>query len=97
MQVIAFDEAGNFLGGLFMDYLLPTSMECPSPELGETVTPPPRHPVGAKGIGESATVGSPATVVNSIVDARPVRRRARGHAADPGRRMACHPGPPDPP
>jgi hypothetical protein len=66
-----------------MDYLLPTSMECPSPELGETVTPPPRHPVGAKGIGESATVGSPATVVNSIVDARPVRGRARGHAANP--------------
>ena len=97
MQVIAFDEAGNFPGGLFMDYLLPTSMKCPSPELGETVTPPPRHSVGAKGIGESATVGSSATVVNSIVDARPVRGRARRHAANPGHRMACHPGPPDPP
>jgi carbon-monoxide dehydrogenase large subunit len=69
MQAIVFDEAGNCLGGSLMDYLLPTSMEVPSPELGETVTPSPHHPVGAKGIGESATVGSPAAVVNSVVDA----------------------------
>jgi carbon-monoxide dehydrogenase large subunit len=69
MQVIAFDEDGNCLGGSFMDYLLPTSMECPSWELGETVTPSPHHPIGAKGIGESATVGSPAAVVNAVVDA----------------------------
>jgi aerobic carbon-monoxide dehydrogenase large subunit len=69
MQAIAFDPAGNCLGGSFMDYLLPTALECPSPELGETVTPSPHHPVGAKGIGESATVGSPAAVVNSVIDA----------------------------
>jgi aerobic carbon-monoxide dehydrogenase large subunit len=69
MQAIVFDELGNCLGGSFMDYLLPTSMECPSPELGETVTPSPHHPIGAKGIGESATVGSPAAIVNSVVDA----------------------------
>ncbi|HEY1627473.1 MAG TPA: aerobic carbon-monoxide dehydrogenase large subunit [Streptosporangiaceae bacterium] len=69
MQAIVFDEAGNCLGGSFMDYLLPTSMECPSPELGATVTPSPHHPIGAKGIGESATVGSPAAVVNAVVDA----------------------------
>jgi carbon-monoxide dehydrogenase large subunit len=69
MQAIVFDESGNCLGGSFMDYLLPTSMECPSPELGQTVTPSPHHPIGAKGIGESATVGSPAAVVNAVVDA----------------------------
>ena len=69
MQVIAFDESGNCLGGSFMDYLLPTSVECPSWELGETVTPSPHHPIGAKGIGESATVGSPPAVVNSVLDA----------------------------
>ncbi len=69
MQAIVFDEAGNCLGGSFMDYLLPTAMECPSPELGMTVTPSPHHPIGAKGVGESATVGSPAAVVNSVVDA----------------------------
>jgi aerobic carbon-monoxide dehydrogenase large subunit len=69
MEVIAFDEDGNCLGGSFMDYLLPTSMECPSWELGETVTPSPHHPIGAKGVGESATVGSPAAVVNAVIDA----------------------------
>jgi aerobic carbon-monoxide dehydrogenase large subunit len=69
MELIAFDEEGNCLGGSFMDYLLPTSMECPSWELGETVTPSPHHPIGAKGVGESATVGSPAAVVNAVLDA----------------------------
>ncbi|WP_173065187.1 aerobic carbon-monoxide dehydrogenase large subunit [Phytohabitans houttuyneae] len=69
MQLIAFDEDGNCLGASFMDYLLPTSMECPSWELGETVTPSPHHPIGAKGVGESATVGSPAAVVNAVLDA----------------------------
>jgi aerobic carbon-monoxide dehydrogenase large subunit len=69
MQSISFDEIGNCLSGSFMDYLLPTSLECPSPELGATVTPSPHHPVGAKGVGESATVGSPPAVVNSVVDA----------------------------
>jgi len=69
MQVVAFDAEGNCLGGSFMDYLLPTSMECPSWELGATVTPSPHHPIGAKGVGESATVGSPAAVVNAVVDA----------------------------
>ncbi|HEY6597343.1 MAG TPA: aerobic carbon-monoxide dehydrogenase large subunit [Asanoa sp.] len=69
MQVIAFDEDGNHLGASFMDYLLPTAMECPSWELGETVTPSPHHPIGAKGVGESATVGSPCAVVNAVIDA----------------------------
>jgi aerobic carbon-monoxide dehydrogenase large subunit len=69
MQAIAFDEDGNCLGGSFMDYLLPTSLECPTWELGETVTPSPHHPLGCKGVGESATVGSPAAVVNAVIDA----------------------------
>jgi carbon-monoxide dehydrogenase large subunit len=69
MQVMAFDTDGNHLGSSFMDYLLPTSLECPSWELGETVTPSPHHPIGAKGVGESATVGSPAAVVNAVIDA----------------------------
>jgi aerobic carbon-monoxide dehydrogenase large subunit len=69
MESIAFDADGNCLGGSFMDYLLPTSLECPSWELGETVTPSPHHPIGAKGVGESATVGSPPAVVNAVIDA----------------------------
>ncbi len=69
MEAIAFDEEGNNLGASFMDYLIPTSLECPSWETGETVTPSPHHPLGLKGVGESATVGSPPAVVNAIIDA----------------------------
>ena len=69
MEAMPFDEDGNHLGASFMDYLLPTALECPSWELGETVTPSPHHPIGAKGVGESATVGSPAAIVNAVLDA----------------------------
>ncbi len=69
MQSIAFDSDGNCLGGSFMDYLLPTSMEVPTFETGMTVTPSPHHPLGTKGVGESATVGSPPAVVNAVIDA----------------------------
>jgi aerobic carbon-monoxide dehydrogenase large subunit len=69
MQLITFDEEGNCIGSNFMDYLLPTAWETPTFELGETVTPSPHHPLGAKGVGESATVGSPAAFVNAVVDA----------------------------
>jgi aerobic carbon-monoxide dehydrogenase large subunit len=69
MQHIAFDEDGNCLSGSFMDYLVPSSMEVPDWELGETVTPSPHHPIGAKGVGESSNVGSPPAIVNAVVDA----------------------------
>src|SRR2546426_2400684 len=69
MELITFDEEGNCLGSNFTDYLLPTSWETPRFETYETVTPSPHHPIGAKGIGESATVGSPAAFVNAVIDA----------------------------
>ena len=69
MQLITFDADGNCIGSNFMDYLLPTSWETPKFELGETVTPSPHHPIGAKGVGESPTVGSPAAYVNAVIDA----------------------------
>jgi aerobic carbon-monoxide dehydrogenase large subunit len=69
MELIDFDEDGNCIGANFVDYLIPTAWETPKFELGETVTPSPHHPLGAKGVGESATVGSPAAFVNAVVDA----------------------------
>jgi carbon-monoxide dehydrogenase large subunit len=68
MEQIAFDEEGNCLNGSLMDYLIPTALEVPDWETDHTVTPSPHHPLGAKGIGESATVGSPPTIVNAICD-----------------------------
>jgi carbon-monoxide dehydrogenase large subunit len=52
-----------------MDYLVPTAWETPKFETYETVTPSPHHPIGAKGVGESPTVGSPAAYVNAVIDA----------------------------
>src|SRR4249919_796328 len=69
MEQITFDEEGNCIGANYLDYLLPTAWETPRFELGETVTPSPHHPIGAKGVGESATVGSPAAFVNAVIDA----------------------------
>jgi carbon-monoxide dehydrogenase large subunit len=69
MEMISFDEDGNCLGASLMDYLIPTALEVPDWETGFTVTPSPHHPIGAKGVGESATVGSPPAIVNAVVDA----------------------------
>ena len=69
MQLISYDESGNVQGGNFMDYLLPTAVETPHWETGKTCTPSPHHPIGAKGVGESPNVGSPAAFVNAVVDA----------------------------
>jgi carbon-monoxide dehydrogenase large subunit len=69
MQLIDFDEDGNCIGSNFTDYLVPTAWETPEFELGELVTPSPHHPLGAKGVGESPTVGSPAAYVNAVIDA----------------------------
>ena len=68
-EQINYDENGNIQGGSFMDYLLPTAMETPSWETAKTTTPSPHHPIGAKGVGESATVGAPAAIANAVVDA----------------------------
>ena len=69
MQWITFDDDGNCIGSNFMDYLIPTAWETPRFELLQTCTPSPHHPIGAKGVGESATVGSPAAFVNAVIDA----------------------------
>jgi carbon-monoxide dehydrogenase large subunit len=68
-EEIAYDENGNIRGGNFMEYLVPTAWETPKWEVGETVTPSPHHPIGAKGVGESPTVGAPPAFVNAVVDA----------------------------
>jgi carbon-monoxide dehydrogenase large subunit len=68
-EEISYDEIGNISGGSFLDYLVPTALETPSWETANTVTPSPHHPLGAKGVGESATVGAPPAIANAVVDA----------------------------
>jgi carbon-monoxide dehydrogenase large subunit len=69
MEMVGYDEEGNCLSASLMDYLIPTAVEVPEWETDYTVTPSPHHPLGAKGIGESATVGSPPAIVNAVCDA----------------------------
>ncbi len=68
-EEIQYDEDGNCISGSFMDYLLPTAVETPHWETDKTITPSPHHPIGAKGVGESATVGAPPAIANAVVDA----------------------------
>jgi len=69
MEEIPYDAEGNNRAGSFLEYLLPTAVETPKWETGKTTTPSPHHPFGAKGVGESATVGAPAAIVNAVLDA----------------------------
>ncbi len=68
-EEIVYDENGQCLTGTFADYLLPTAVESPKWETGHTITPSPHHPIGAKGVGESPTVGAPPAIANAVVDA----------------------------
>jgi aerobic carbon-monoxide dehydrogenase large subunit len=68
-EEIVYDENGANLSGSFMDYLVPTAVETPRWETDKTCTPSPHHPFGAKGVGESATVGAPPAIANAVVDA----------------------------
>lgn len=64
-----YDDDGQLLTGTMLDYALPRADRLPDIEVHSTVTPSPHHPLGAKGIGESATVGAPPAIANAVVDA----------------------------
>ena len=63
-------ESGQLLTGSFMDYAMPRAETFPTfnNQLDDTV-PAKSNPIGAKGVGESGTVGSTPTVMNAIMDA----------------------------
>jgi carbon-monoxide dehydrogenase large subunit len=98
MELISFDEQGNCLNGSMMDYLIPTALECPDWELGETVTPCPHHPIGAKGVGESPNVGSVPCIVNAVIDAMlPLGIKHMDMPCNPARNWAAMQGRAEPP
>lgn len=68
-EEVGHDELGNPLNANFMDYLVPAASELPSFEVSNTETASPRNPLGAKGIGESGTIGSTPAVHNAVIDA----------------------------
>jgi carbon-monoxide dehydrogenase large subunit len=68
-EEVAFDADGNPLTTNFADYAFPSAAELPSFELVDFATPTWVNPLGAKGIGESGTIGSTPAVQNAVCDA----------------------------
>lgn len=66
---VVFGDNGAITTGSFQDYAIPRAMHVPEMEVEETVTPCPHNPVGAKGVGESGSIGAPPAVVNAAIDA----------------------------
>ena len=69
LEEIIFDEQGQLLTGTMMDYAMPRADNFPTFTIDKTVTETTLNPLGAKGIGEAATIGSTPAVVNAVVDA----------------------------
>jgi carbon-monoxide dehydrogenase large subunit len=68
-EEVRYDEDGNPLTSTFADYEVISATELPMFELVPMETPTPINPLGAKGIGESGTIGSTPAVQNAVVDA----------------------------
>jgi len=68
-EEIAYDDAGNPLSSNLVTYCMPGATELPAFELVEMHTPTPVNPLGAKGIGESGTIGATPAVQNAVIDA----------------------------
>ena len=68
-EEVRYDDSGNPITGNLSTYLMPSAAELPWYELAHTETPTPLNPLGAKGIGESATIGSTPAVQSAVVDA----------------------------
>jgi carbon-monoxide dehydrogenase large subunit len=68
-EEVVYDPDGQPLTGTLADYRMPSAADLMMFETANTETPTPLNPLGAKGIGESATVGSTPAVQNAVVDA----------------------------
>lgn len=68
-EKMQYNEDGQPLTGTLVDYLVPSAADLPDYTSSRTTTPTPNNSLGAKGIGESGSVGSPPAVVNAAVDA----------------------------
>jgi carbon-monoxide dehydrogenase large subunit len=68
-EAIAYDDAGTPLTTNLADYAVPSAAELPFFETYLTETPAPSNPLGAKGIGESGTIGGVAAIQNAVCDA----------------------------
>ncbi|MDP8908362.1 MAG: xanthine dehydrogenase family protein molybdopterin-binding subunit [Chloroflexota bacterium] len=66
---VAYDETGELISGTLNDYTIPKAAQLPPFETHHTETPTYLNPLGAKGIGEAATIGSTPATANAVLDA----------------------------
>ena len=69
LEEVRYDADGNPITGNFADYGFVSATELPSFETVHLETPTPLNELGAKGIGESGTIGATPAVQNAVVDA----------------------------
>jgi carbon-monoxide dehydrogenase large subunit len=69
LEELVYSSDGQLVTGTLIDYAIPHADDLPSFVTDQTVTPTPRNPFGAKGIGEAATIGATPAIVNAVVDA----------------------------
>jgi aerobic carbon-monoxide dehydrogenase large subunit len=69
MEEFVYDDDGNPLTTNLADYEFLSAPEVPSFETQFMQTPTPMNDLGAKGIGESGTIGSTPAVQNAVIDA----------------------------
>jgi carbon-monoxide dehydrogenase large subunit len=69
LEEVVYDSDGQLVTGSLMDYAIPRAEDLPFFVTDQTVTASPFNPLGAKGIGEAATIGSTPAIVNAVVDA----------------------------
>jgi carbon-monoxide dehydrogenase large subunit len=68
-EAVVYDENGQLLTGSLMDYAVPRATYFPHFTTDQTETTTPLNPLGVKGIGEAATIGSTPAVTNAVIDA----------------------------
>ena len=68
-EEVVYDEDGNPLTSTFADYGIPSAAELPSFVTVHVETPSPLNDLGAKGIGESGTIGATPAVQSAVIDA----------------------------
>ena len=68
-----YDEEGQMLNPTFLDYKLPTALDVPPIETVIVEVPYPKHPYGARGVGEMPIVPPPAAIANAIYRATGTR------------------------
>ncbi len=69
LEEVVYDANGQLLSGTLMDYALPRADFFPPFTVDKTETPTPLNPLGVKGIGEAATIGSTPAIANAVIDA----------------------------